>query len=427
VERAQQEQAPIERIAEHIATAFIPVVWLAAIGSAVYWWGGNGNAERAGLSALAVLVVACPCALGLATPIATSLAIGRSARNGVLIRSGDVLERLSAIRTIFFDKTGTLTNNLLSVDRIITASDDINTDEVLAWAATVEIGSEHIIADAITAEAKGRGISTGQLLDFKAIPGHGTEGNVLLNGNIRRIIVGSLRLLSGSCVLPESLNAAMDSNSMTTVYVGWDGGVQACIVLRDAIRPESVNAMSELRSKGIKTVVISGDQYGPTKRIAHELRMDKVIAECNPVDKAEVIQKEQKRSPGAVAMVGDGINDAPALAEADVGIAVGGGTDLARQSSEITLMGDDISRIPEMLTLADFTYRVIKQNLWWAFGYNSLAITAAFFGYVHPLIAATAMLVSSVTIIANSTRILRLKQGTTTCVVPSPDKTQAHL
>lgn len=409
VERAQQERAPIERMAERIAAVFVPAVWLAAIGAAIYWGVFHSDVESASLSALAVLVVACPCALGLATPIATSLAIGKAARLGVLIRSGEVLERLPAIRTVLFDKTGTLTSNLLSIGKITTVSKEVTADETLALGAAVEIGSEHIIASTIVAEARFRGIATGQLLEFKAIPGRGAEGTVQLNGIKRQVVVGSLGLLSESYSVPTSLGLRDAPDSMA-VYIGWDSAIQARFVLRDTVRPEAAHAISALRSKDIRTVVISGDQRGPTERVARELNIDAVIAECSPIGKVEALHMEKKRSRGGIAMVGDGINDAPALAEADVGIAIGGGTDLARQSSDVTLMGDDISRIPEMLALSGFTYRVIRQNLWWAFGYNSVAITAAFFGYLHPLIAATAMFASSVTVITNSMRILRWNQ-----------------
>lgn len=409
VRRAQQDRVPIERVAERIAGGFVPAVWLAAIGAGLYWGALHGDAERASLSALAVLVVACPCALGLATPIATSLAIGRAARSGVLIRSGEALERLPAVETILFDKTGTLTTNALSVDSITTASDDVAPEEALAWAAAVESGSEHVIARAIVEEARTRGAAAGTLLEFKAIPGLGAEGTVRLGDQTRRVTVGSRALvrpdLPRTSRVPSLSKDAPDS--LTTAYVGWDGAVQARIALADTARPEAAEAVAALKSAGIKTGILSGDRRGPTERVAAELGLDEVIAECSPAEKLEALRRKREGSRGAVAVVGDGINDAPALAEADVGIAIGGGTDLARLSSDVTLMGDDLSRIPDLLALSRFAYRVIKQNLWWAFGYNSVAITLAFLGWVHPLIAATAMLASSATVIANSMRILR--------------------
>lgn len=408
VENAQQDRAPIERIAERISAGFVPVVWLAAVGAALYWGALHGDTERASLSALAVLVVACPCALGLATPIATSLAIGRAARAGVLIRSGEVLERLPRICTVLFDKTGTLTTASLSVERITTVRDGLAPDEALAWAASVEAGSEHVIANTIVAEAASRGIVLGQSVAFRSIPGRGAEGEIQLNGLTRRVVVGSRGLLSERHHMPALFDSDQDPSS-TTIYIGWDRAVQARIDLHDTARPEAADSIALLKSKGIRTLIISGDQRGPTERTAAELSIDAAIPECSPLEKVETLKTVRKRTRGAVAMVGDGINDAPALAEADVGVAIGGGTDLARQSSDVTLMGDDLARVPEMLALAEFTYRVIRENLWWAFGYNSIAIVAAFLGYVHPLIAATAMFVSSATVISNSMRILRWK------------------
>jgi len=407
VQHAQRDRAPIEQLAERMASVFVPAVWIAAIGAALYWGLLRGDIERASLSALAVLVVACPCALGLATPIATSLAIGRAARSGVLIRSGEVLERLPAIRTVYFDKTGTLTTGSLSVSEIDTASMKMTQEQLLAWTAAVESGSEHAVARAVVSESIARGVGIGELTEFAAIPGHGAEGEVLLNGNTRRVTVGSLRYLSQRHSLPESLHRLHHSDSITCVYVGWDNMIQARISLLDRTRPEAAQAISALKTAGIRTAIISGDHGGPTERVARDLGIDEVFAERSPADKAELIRDAVRIGQGGVAMVGDGINDAPALAVADVGIAIGGGTDLARQSSDLILMGDDVSRIPVVLALSHLTYRVIRQNLLWAFGYNSIAISAAFFGHVHPLIAALAMLLSSSAVITNSMRIQR--------------------
>ncbi len=407
VERAQQERAPVERVAERIASVFVPTVWFTAIGAAIYWGVIHGNAERAILSALAVLVVACPCALGLATPIATSLAVGRAAQ----IRSGETLELLPAVRTVLFDKTGTLTTGLLSVQRVVPASPLLTPDEVLAWGATLEAGSEHPIAGAIVAEARSRGVPKGQLLSFRVIPGRGAEGDVKMNGITRHVTVGSPALFSDRESVSGTL-ACQECSESTLIYIAWDGCVQASVIMRDTIRPEAELAIAGLTSASIKTMVVSGDQAEPTEWVANQLNIVESIAECSPIEKMAALRLEKRRTDGVVAMVGDGVNDAPALAEADIGIAIGGGTELAKQSSDVTLMGDDVSRIPEVLALARFVYRVIRQNLWWAFGYNSAAMAGAFFGYVHPLIAATAMLFSSATVIANSMRVLRWEPNT---------------
>ena len=401
VKTAQQNRAPIEQLAERVAGISVPIVWLIAACAAIYWAVFRGDFETAGLSALAVLVVSCPCALGLATPMAICLAVGKAAGAGVLIRSGGILERLSRIRKIFFDKTGTLTENRLAVAEISVAPNTISADETLTWAAPLESASEHAIARAIVAEAENRNLSSGQLVDFTVIPGRGVEGSVVLKGETRRITAGSLKLLLKKHEIPNDFPNT--DESLTTIYIGWDSKIQASITLSDTLRPEAHEVIAKLHLSGIHTAVISGDLDSPTRRLAAELNINEVFSERTPVEKVESI----KNAKCSIAMVGDGINDAPALAEAYVGIAIGGGTDLARQASDITLLGDDLTRIPWVLELSKSTHKIIRQNLFWAFGYNFIAITLAFFGFVHPLIAATAMFISSLFVIANSMRILR--------------------
>ena len=405
VRQAQQNRAPIEQLAECVAGVSIPVVWLIAAAALTYWGVFRGDMEKAGLSALAILVVACPCALGLATPMAICLAIGKAARTGVLIRSGEILESLSKIKRIFFDKTGTLTENRLTVANIHVVPNTITTDEALVWAAPLEAASEHAIARAIVNEAKVRELNLGKLTHFTAFPGRGVEGSVILNGETRRVTAGSLKLLLEQHIIPDDFSTI--DESLTTVYIGWDGKIQASISLSDTVRPESQEVIAKLHSAGIKTAVISGDLDAPTRRLAAEVNISDVFSECSPVEKVESLRKARCKNAFGIAMVGDGINDAPALAEADVGIAIGGGTDLARQASDITLLGDDLTRIPWVLELSKSTHKIIRQNLFWAFGYNSIAICFAFFGFVHPLIAAAAMFISSLFVIANSMRILR--------------------
>ncbi len=401
VERARTERAPVERLADRISSFFVPSVWLAAIGSAGYWALYAGNAERAGMSALAVLVVACPCALGLATPMATCLALGRAARSGALIGSGGVLESLSRVTTVFWDKTGTLTDGRLNVSEVIVAPaarDSVDQETLLTWAASVEAGAEHSIGAAIVAAARDRGLRLGKLTHFRAIPGQGVEGTVELDGDVRRVTVGSSRMV------PSADTLLQGSDPLTAAFVALDGELRGAILLADSVRAGASEVIARLSAAGVRSVIISGDRDGPVNRIASKLGIDAAIASCAPEDKIESVRKA--RAAGErVAMVGDGINDAPALAEADVGIAVGGGTDLAREASDITLLGDDLSRIPLMLDLSRTTYRVIRQNLAWAFGYNSAAIALAFFGFVHPLIAAVAMLCSSLTVVGNSMRV----------------------
>lgn len=405
VRHAQNNRAPIERLTQQAAAIFVPLVWIVAAAAGIYWGVLHHDTERASMSALAVLVVACPCALGLATPIATCLAIGRAARSGVLIRSGEVLERLAAIRKVFFDKTGTLTTGCLTVHGVYVAGDEVTESDALAWAAALESNSEHAIGQAVVTASHCSHAPTGKAISFRTIPGQGVRGLVQLDGETRYVTVGSQKLLYKDHEHSHGADIKIDVDHLTTVFVGWDGKVQASIALRDSIRTEAIGVIASLRTAEISVSVISGDREGPTRRVADELGIDNVFAECSPLGKIMLLKDARKPGAGGIAMVGDGINDAPALAEADVGIAIGGGTDLARQASDMTLIGDDLSLIPEMISLSRLTYCVIRQNLWWAFGYNSLAISAAFLGYVHPLIAATAMLASSSTVIAHSMRV----------------------
>lgn len=403
VHQAQIGRAPVERLTERVSSVFVPAVWLLAAAAGIYWGIARSDVERAALSALAVLVVACPCALGLATPMATCLAIGRAARSGVLIRSGEVLERLVSVGRVFFDKTGTLTTGRLAVHEVIAAY-GVSEEEALAWAAAVESGSEHAIARAIMAAADERGIPRGRLLEFTAIPGAGVEGLVEVNGMSRRVLAGSPALVSQRLEVPAGLTLSTDS---TTTCVGWDGQVRAAILFSDDVRPEARQAVDRLREMNIKSAVVSGDLRAPVQRLANELGMTDVFAECSPAEKADIVSKAASVTGQMVAMVGDGINDAPALACADIGMATGGGTDLARQTSDVTLLGDNLTRIPEVIELSRRAYRIIRQNLAWAFGYNCIAIALAAAGILHPLFAALAMFISSITVIANSMRLMR--------------------
>lgn len=405
VRRAQEERAPVELLAERAASAFVPVVWLVALGALAYWGGARHDIVKGCMSALAVLVVACPCALGLATPLVTCIAIGKAARAGVLIRSGDALERLPRVGRVFFDKTGTLTTGRPAVGQINTSG--VTETEALTWAGSLATASEHTAARAIAAEARSHGITLGQVSDFRTHSGMGIEGVVIINGTSRRVAVGSLKLLARDHVVPEELARAAEEDASTLSMVGWDGKARAVISLADSIRPEAIKTVDALRKADVEVAIISGDRQAPTRKVAEELGVENVYWECTPAEKAELIHKVSDASGRFVVMVGDGINDAPALAEADIGIATGGGTDLARECGDITLLGDDLSRIPWTLELSRTAYRLIRQNLWWAFGYNAAAISLAFFGFLHPLIAATAMVLSSVAVITNSMRLTR--------------------
>lgn len=403
VTQAKRDRAPVERLAEKVAGVFVPAVWVAAACSGAYWTFIAHDASKAWMSALAVLVVACPCALGLATPMATCLAAGKAARRGILIRSGAVLERLPHIRRVFFDKTGTLTVGFLNVCDIRTTG-GVTVEDALRWAAPLEAASGHLIGQAVAAKAAESAPGEATLLGFSTIPGYGVQAEVTACGETRRVTIGSLALLTREHELPPELALSEAENQMTAAYIGWGDKVQAVVLLSDAARPEGGEVIAALKRDGIRPAVVSGDRQEPVQRLAGELGIDEIYAECSPEDKAALVAKA--RGTG-LAFVGDGINDAPALSGADVGIAIGTGTDLARESGHVVLLGDDLSRIPEVISLARFTYRIIRQNLLASFGYNTIALVLACMGFVHPLIAALAMLASSLCVISNSLRIGR--------------------
>ncbi len=485
VAESQRNRAPVERAAERAASVFVPGVWLVAASAGVYW-SAAGNPERALLSGLAVLVVACPCALGLATPMAACIAMGMAAKEGVLIRSGEALERMSSVKRVFFDKTGTLTENDLAVTDVrVTGTDDV--EEVLKWVAPLERGSEHSIAKAIVTACDERGLDGGKIEAFRAIPGKGVEGEVTIKGLTRRVTVGSLDLFADAggmgsggdseiatqeeepsmfrrstninengsvcsrvanpgnwvraCETPDhrvpdsplsALCSGLPAEESTVTFAGWEGRVRAAILLADHARPEAAAVIRALHEMGVRPAMISGDGDGPVRRMAEQLGIADFFFRCSPTGKAEIVSKALRKVPDTgrkayvaehdtvlgdtcgqpplgVAMVGDGINDAPALAAADVGIAAGGGADLARESSDVTLLGADLSRIPWVIDLSRRTYRIIRQNLAWAFVYNCVAIAFAFAGLLHPLIAAAAMVASSLSVIINSMRLMRFE------------------
>jgi heavy metal translocating P-type ATPase len=429
VQQAQAQRAPAERLADRAASIFVPLVVLAAAGAMGYWlWRGDG--ARGGMSALAVLVVACPCALGLATPLAVCVAIGRAARAGVLVRSGEALERLSQVTSMIFDKTGTLTEGRPVMQEIACCQGAAcGEDKALSWLASLESASEHVMAKSIVAAAGERGLVLGRVKDFRAFPGEGASGRVELNGAARQVWAGTLAFLSrhgmdtGGAAGGRQTEGAGANSCPTEVLVGWEGQVMARACLSDAPRPEAAEAVRQLQQAGVAVTMLSGDRRAAAEDLARRVGIGDVKAERDPVAKVAEVrgqrERGRRRTPGflaalrmthgggLVAVVGDGINDAPALAEADVGIAMGGGTDLAREVGQVALLRDDLLRLPWAVRLARRTYRVIRQNLAWAFGYNLAAIALAFFGYLHPLVAALAMLGSSLFVLHNSLRLAR--------------------
>jgi heavy metal translocating P-type ATPase len=401
VEDLRLTPSPAERLADRAAALFIPFVLVLAAAAGTYWFAAAGPVRAASV-ALAVIVVACPCALGIATPLATALAIGLAARAGILVRGGDVLERIGRLDAIFFDKTGTVTAGRLSVDEIRPLDPALSPDELLATLATLEQGSEHAVAQAILAAAKSRSISLGSVSDLQAVPGHGLSGQVTIAGVTQRILAGTAEF-AGASTEPAS-----PADPSTLIFISWGSQLRGTISLTDALRPDAAPAIAQLRALGLAPALLSGDRLSAAQAVARRLGLDRVEAPCPPDRKIALLRAAQSDGR-TVAMVGDGLNDAPALAAADVGFALGGGTDLARQAGGVVLLSDRLTDLPWLVALSRRTRRLIKQNLAWAFAYNAVALTAAALGLLHPLLAALAMVVSSLTVLANSLRLLRFR------------------
>jgi heavy metal translocating P-type ATPase len=397
VEEAQMAASPSERISEKISSVFIPLVLVLAVGAGIIWFWIDGLVQ-AGSVALAVLVVACPCAMGIATPLATSLAIGRAARRGILVRGGQVLERIGRIERICFDKTGTLTTGNLTLQKIETLDPEVSTREVLFWAAGLEAASEHPAARALVAGARDENLDTGTVSKVEVFPGLGLRGWVNLGGISREITVGNEKLW------PASFLPTPAGEPFLTINVGWEEKLRGRIWLKDSLRPEAAATILQLRQKGIETVLLSGDRLETAQSLGEQIHLGTVKAPLGPDEKIQFL-RDSSASHKTTAMVGDGINDAPALAAAPVGIAMGAGMDLARQAGNVLLLSNDLSQIPWLIHLSRLTRKIIVQNLAWAFGYNTLALAAAALGLLHPLLAAVAMVVSSVTVLANSLRL----------------------
>ena len=405
VERARDASAPWERAAARAARVFVPAVLALAAAAGLGWLAAAGPA-KAGFVALAVLVVACPCAMGLATPLATALALGRAARSGVLVRGGDVMERLASVDVVFFDKTGTLTTGAPTLGRVELAHAPVSEEELLGCLATLESASEHPLARAALAEAARRGIEIGELADLRIAPGQGLRGRVRWRGVEREILAGTERYVQmGLGETPESASGA-SAGAETAVVVAWQGEIRGRLWLSDRVREGAAETVRALQAAGVRTVLLSGDRLETARAIGERVGITEIRAPCGPDEKIEIIRSAAGRGLTA-AMVGDGINDAPALAVAAVGIALGAGTDLARQSGNVLLLSDRLARIAWLLALSRRTRQTIRQNLLWAFGYNGIALAAAAAGVLHPLLAAAAMALSSVAVLRNSLRLAR--------------------
>jgi Cu+-exporting ATPase len=415
VRRAQGSKAPIQRLADRIGGIFVPVVLGIGALTFGFWFvlGPDPKVTHALVAFITVVVISCPCAMGLATPTAIMVGTGKGAEAGILIRGGEALELVAGIGAVVFDKTGTLTRGRPTLGDIVVAS-GFTTDEVLDIAASVERGSEHPLAAAILARADAAGLGKRAVEGFEAIAGRGVRGSV----EGRDAIVGTAAFLEASGVDLAPLGAAADSSSAVT-YLAVGGRAAGALPTVDVIKPESAAAVAMLQDKGIEVWLVSGDSARVARSVAAAvgIPLDRVMAEVLPAGKADAIAAIQARGL-RVAMVGDGINDAPALARADVGIAIGTGADVAMEASDVTLVGGDPRAVATAIRLSRQTRRVIRQNLIWAFGYNVVLIPVAmgalfpFFGItLNPALAAGAMAMSSVSVVSNSLRLRRFSLG----------------
>jgi P-type Cu+ transporter len=413
VEDAQGSKAPIAKMADIISGYFVPIVIILALVSALSWYFLGGETLVYAITIfISVLVIACPCALGLATPTAIMVGTGKGAEHGVLIKSGVALETTHKIKTIVFDKTGTITEGKPKVTDIIT--NGMIENDLLQFAASAEKGSEHPLGEAIVKGAMERGLTFKKLDSFRAIPGYGIEVTI----DHKNILAGNRKLMIEREISLENLEAASDrlaGEGKTPMYIAIDHKIAGIIAVADTVKANSKKAIDRLHHMGIEVAMITGDNRRTAEAIAKQVGIDRILAEVLPQDKANEVKKLQSEGR-KVAMVGDGINDAPALAQADIGIAIGSGTDVAMESADIVLMRSDLMDVPTAIQLSKSTIRNIKENLFWAFGYNTLGIPVAM-GLLHlfggpllnPMIAAAAMSLSSVSVLANALRLKGFK------------------
>ncbi|MEN8113860.1 MAG: heavy metal translocating P-type ATPase [Actinomycetota bacterium] len=407
VEDAQATKAPVQRLADRVSAVFVPAVLATAAVVFVAWMVANGGDTPAALrNAVAVLIIACPCAMGLATPTAIMVGSGRGAELGVLFKNAEVFERAKAIDVIVFDKTGTLTRGAMTLTDVVTDGDE---QRFLMLSGSVEAASEHPIGKAVALGAEERDVVLTTPDGFAALRGQGVVGTV----DDVEVTVGKAKLMAERGLqIPERYMDAMEQIEVagnTAFLVGWDGVVRGTIGVADTVRETSAEAVSTLRAMGVAVVMLTGDNRRTAETIAAQIGITEVIAEVLPGEKAEEIRRLQHEGR-SVGFVGDGINDAPALTQADLGMAVGSGTDVAIEAGDVVLMSGDPTLAVTSLRLARKTFSTIKQNLFWAFGYNVAAIPLAALGFLNPMIAAGAMAFSSVSVVTNSLRLRRFSR-----------------
>jgi len=406
VEEAQSVSAPVQKLADRVVGYFVPAVFTVAAIAFTYWL-FIGNFSTAFLVLLAILLIACPCALGIATPTAILAGVGKGAEYGVLLRGGEYVENVGKLQTVVLDKTGTLTRGEPSVTDVL-AFEGGNENEVLEFAAVAEKGSEHPLAEAVLKAANKAGFNIPDAESFEAIPGHGVKAS--FRG--RAILFGNRRLMKENKIIlkeqTESYLTKLEEQGKTAMLLAVDGEITGVVAAMDTPKDNAAEAIKQLKNMGLEVVMLTGDNERTAKSIAKQVGIDTVIANVLPWEKVNVIKKLQSEGK-VVAMVGDGVNDAPAIAQAQVGIAIGSGTDIAKETGGIVLIKDDLRDVARGITLSKATMRKIKQNLFWAFIYNTISIPVAAIGLLSPIIAAGAMAFSSLFVVSNSATLKLLK------------------